>query len=99
MARTNIDIDEEACALVMRQHGFDTKREAVNYALRKAAIVPFSDDEHAAFLSEGIDVYDVALDEVPASDRLGYLIHDRSYTPDEARDYLRRWGVEFADVA
>ncbi|MGV3713522.1 type II toxin-antitoxin system VapB family antitoxin [Pseudolysinimonas sp.] len=45
MARTNIDIDEEACALVMRQKGFTTKRDAVNYALRRAAIVPMTTDE------------------------------------------------------
>lgn len=45
MARTNIDIDEEACALVMRQKGFTTKRDAVNYALRKAAITPYSTEE------------------------------------------------------
>lgn len=45
MARTNIDIDEEACALVMRQQGFATKREAVNYALRRAAITPMTTDE------------------------------------------------------
>ena len=45
MARTNIDIDEEACALVMRQRGFTTKREAVNYALRKAAITPKTIEE------------------------------------------------------
>lgn len=35
MARTNIDIDEDTCAEVMRQYGFRTKREAVNYALRQ----------------------------------------------------------------
>ena len=35
MARTNIDIDEDVCAEVMRQYGFRTKREAVNYALRQ----------------------------------------------------------------
>jgi len=35
MSRTNIDIDDEACAEVMRQQGFATKREAVNYALRQ----------------------------------------------------------------
>jgi len=45
MARTNIDIDEEACALVMRQKGFTTKRDAVNYALRKAAIIPYTTEE------------------------------------------------------
>jgi Arc/MetJ family transcription regulator len=37
MARTNIDIDEEACAKVMRRYGLRTKRDAVNFALRKAA--------------------------------------------------------------
>lgn len=37
MARTNIDIDEEACAAVMRRFGCTTKREAVNLALREAA--------------------------------------------------------------
>ena len=42
MARTNIDIDEDACALVMRQHGFRTKRDAVNFALRQVAIEPMS---------------------------------------------------------
>jgi Arc/MetJ family transcription regulator len=45
MARTNIDIDEEACALVMKQKGFITKRDAVNYALRRAAIVPMTTGE------------------------------------------------------
>ena len=45
MARTNIDIDEEACARVMRQRGFATKREAVNYALRKVAIKPMTLEE------------------------------------------------------
>ena len=35
MARTNIDIDEEACANVMRKYGLRTKRDAVNFALRE----------------------------------------------------------------
>ena len=37
MARTNIDIDEEACAIVMERYGLGTKREAVNFALQEAA--------------------------------------------------------------
>ena len=37
MARTNIDIDEEACAAVMKRFGLGTKREAVNFALRETA--------------------------------------------------------------
>ncbi|MGI8610397.1 MAG: type II toxin-antitoxin system VapB family antitoxin [Candidatus Dormibacteria bacterium] len=38
MARTNIDIDEAACALVMRRYGLGTKRDAVNLALRELAV-------------------------------------------------------------
>ena len=37
MARTNIDIDEDACAKVMRRYGLRTKRDAVNFALRELA--------------------------------------------------------------
>ena len=42
MARTNIDIDEHACALVMRQYGLRTKRDAVNLALRTLAVEPMT---------------------------------------------------------
>ncbi len=97
MARTNIDIDEEACALVMRQRGLTTKREAVNYALRKAAIVPFTIEEILAL--PPIDIYDVELDEIAPAERLGYLVEDRGWRLDEARHYLRDWGVEFVDIA
>jgi Arc/MetJ family transcription regulator len=37
MARTNIDIDEEACDTVMARFHLSTKREAVNFALRTIA--------------------------------------------------------------
>lgn len=40
MARTNIDIDEEACKAVMRRYHLRTKREAVNFALRLVAAEP-----------------------------------------------------------
>ena len=42
MARTNIDIDEEACAEVMRRYQFETKKEAVNFALNTVASEPLS---------------------------------------------------------
>jgi len=45
MSRTNIDIDEKACAAVMRRYQFSTKREAVNFALQALATEPFSLDE------------------------------------------------------
>ena len=35
MTRTNIDIDDEAIALVMRRYRISTKREAVDFALRQ----------------------------------------------------------------
>ncbi|MXX93992.1 MAG: type II toxin-antitoxin system VapB family antitoxin [Chloroflexi bacterium] len=37
MTRTNIDIDDAACAEVMRRYDFATKREAVNFALQTVA--------------------------------------------------------------
>lgn len=37
MARTNIDIDTDLIAEVMRKHGLRTKKEAVDLALRRLA--------------------------------------------------------------
>lgn len=70
MARTNIDIDEEACAAVMRQYRFKTKREAVNYALRHLAIYPLSLDEALAMRGSG---WDGDLDEMRARQEIPEL--------------------------
>jgi len=45
MARTNVDIDDKACAEVMRRYQFPTKREAINFALKSLAAEPASLDE------------------------------------------------------
>ena len=45
MARTNVDIDEDACLTVMRRYCLKTKREAVNFALRAIAAEPLSLEE------------------------------------------------------
>jgi Arc/MetJ family transcription regulator len=45
MSRTNIDIDDEACERVMRMYHLETKREAINLALRKLAIEPMTKEE------------------------------------------------------
>jgi Arc/MetJ family transcription regulator len=45
MSRTNIDIDDEACAQVMAMYHLETKRDAINLALRKLAVEPMSTDE------------------------------------------------------
>jgi Arc/MetJ family transcription regulator len=53
MTRTNIDLDDEACRLVMEQHHFKTKRDAVNYALRRVAVVPMTIEEALAMRGSG----------------------------------------------
>ena len=42
MSRTNIDIDDKACAAIMRRYLLLSKREAVNLALRTLAAGPLS---------------------------------------------------------
>lgn len=58
--RTNIEIDDDDVAAVMRRYGLRTKTEAVAVALRSAAVMPMTDDEFLAM--EGAH----AIGEVPA---------------------------------
>ncbi|OLT20666.1 antitoxin [Ornithinimicrobium sp. CNJ-824] len=45
MSRTNIDIDDELVATVMRRYGLRTKKQAVDLALRRlAGPVPTRED-------------------------------------------------------
>jgi Arc/MetJ family transcription regulator len=53
MPRTNIDIDEEACRIVMERYHLDTKRDAVNYALRTLAAEALSLDDARAMRGSG----------------------------------------------
>ena len=53
MTRTNVDIDDQACAEVMRRYRLATKREAINYALRTLAAEPVSVDEARALRGIG----------------------------------------------
>ena len=66
MARTNIDIDDRACAEVMRRYQLGTKREAINLALRTLASEHLSLDEARALLGIG---WEGDLDEL-RSDRM-----------------------------
>jgi Arc/MetJ family transcription regulator len=45
MARTNIDIDEQLIAQVLVLYGLRTKREAVDFALRRLLVEPMSREE------------------------------------------------------
>lgn len=55
MSRTNIDIDEEACAVVMQRYHLATKREAVNLALQTLAGEPLSLDKARRLRGSGWD--------------------------------------------
>jgi Arc/MetJ family transcription regulator len=53
MARTNVDIDEDACRRVMDRYHLASKREAVNYALRLVAGEVLDLDEARAMRGSG----------------------------------------------
>lgn len=53
MARTNIDIDDAACRVVMDRYHLSTKRDAVNFALRSLAAEPFDVEEARALRGSG----------------------------------------------
>ena len=53
MSRINVDIDDRACAEVMRRYRLATKQEAINYALRTLAAEPLSLDEARALRGSG----------------------------------------------
>jgi Arc/MetJ family transcription regulator len=55
MARTNIDIDDDACDAVMRRFHLSTKREAVNFALRTVAAEPLGLHEARQLRGSGWD--------------------------------------------
>ncbi|MYE55331.1 MAG: type II toxin-antitoxin system VapB family antitoxin [Chloroflexi bacterium] len=55
MSRTNVDIDDQACAEVMRRYRLGTKREAINFALRTLAAEPMSIDDARALRGSGWD--------------------------------------------
>ncbi len=55
MTRTNIDLDDEACAEVMRRYQLGTKREAVNLALKMVAGDPMTVEEALQMQGTGWD--------------------------------------------
>ena len=63
MARTNIDLDDEACDAVMRRYRLSTKRDAVNFALRIVAAEALGLDEARRLRGSG---WDGDLDELRA---------------------------------
>ncbi|MYK26448.1 MAG: type II toxin-antitoxin system VapB family antitoxin [Dehalococcoidia bacterium] len=65
MANVRVDIDEEACAEVMRRFGLVSKSEAINFALRRLAIRPATLEEVEALEGSG---WEGNLDEMRSSE-------------------------------
>ena len=55
MTRTNVDIDDQACAEVMRRYRLSTKRDAINFALRTLAAETLSVEDARALRGSGWD--------------------------------------------
>jgi Arc/MetJ family transcription regulator len=53
MTRTNVDVDGELVARVMRRYGLRTKRAAIDLALRRLDLEPMSRDEALAMRGAG----------------------------------------------
>ena len=53
MTRTNIEIDDVACAAVMKRFNLKTKREAVNFALNLLATEAMTLDEARSMRGSG----------------------------------------------
>jgi Arc/MetJ family transcription regulator len=64
MSRTNIDLDDNACRVVMERYHLSTKREAVNFALRTVAAEPLGLDQARRLRGSG---WDGDLDQMRAS--------------------------------
>ncbi len=55
MSRTNVNIDDEACAEIMRRYRLTSKREAINLALRALAAEPLDIDDAKQLRGSGWD--------------------------------------------
>ena len=53
VSRTNIDIDDDLVAGVMRRYGLSTKKDAVDFALRQVSVAPMSVEEMLAMGGAG----------------------------------------------
>ncbi len=53
--RTNIEIDDDLIERVMRTYRIRTKREAVDYALRRLTVEPMTREEMLAMEGSGWD--------------------------------------------
>ena len=55
MTRTNIDLDDELVAAVMKRYRLDSKRSAVEFALRQLVVEPMSREQVLSMRGSGIE--------------------------------------------
>lgn len=55
VARTNVDIDDDLIDWVMRRYRLRSKREAVDFALRRLYLEPMTTEEQLAMQGSGWD--------------------------------------------
>lgn len=89
MARTNIDIDDDACERVMRRYGLRTKREAVNLALRSLDAEPMCLNEaHAAVGASG---------SIELGAECAVKLERLQSTAEMSASEIIGWGIELVD--
>ena len=56
MTRTNIDLDDDLVASVMKRYRLDSKRSAVDFALRQLIVEPMSTEQVLAMRGSGMEL-------------------------------------------
>ncbi len=69
MTRTNIDIDDDLIETVMKQNGLTTKREAVDFALRKTVRKPMTYQDVLKFRGIGYSLSNEELEALTPAER------------------------------
>jgi Arc/MetJ family transcription regulator len=55
MSRTNIDLDDDVVARVMRRYRLNSKKSAVDFALRRLLVEPMTRQEALAMRGTGVE--------------------------------------------
>lgn len=55
MSRTNIDLDDELVTAVMRRYRLESKRSAVDFALRQLVVEPMTREQVLAMRGTGVE--------------------------------------------
>ncbi|WP_199538894.1 type II toxin-antitoxin system VapB family antitoxin [Desertihabitans brevis] len=56
MTRTNIDLDDDLVAAVMQRYRLDSKKSAVDFALRQLVATPLTREQVLAMRGSGVEL-------------------------------------------